>query len=90
MECNLIGAIVKSCKMKSDYSHVDYEDDEDEDVEVEGMIVERVSEGDCVSYLIMDQNGRVYQTDYDDIDKIMSFGGQPSDYLKPTKKPFKL
>ena len=87
MECNLIGAIVKSCKFKSDYSHFD--DDED-DVEVEGMIIERVSESDCVSYLIMDENGKVYQTDYDDIDEIISFGGKPSEYLKPKDKKFEL
>jgi len=77
---NLIGAVVKTNNMKSDFSH--YDDNED-DVEVEGMIIERVEDTNGVSYLVMDEDGLVYQTAFDDIDKVIRFGGNPATYLKP-------
>lgn len=77
---NLIGAIVLTSNYKSNFDH--YDDDEGEDEQVQGMIVERIDDGTTTIYLVMDTQGRVCETDYSEIEKIISFGGTPSEYLK--------
>lgn len=85
MKSNLIGAIIKSSRMKSDFTHND-DNDEEEDTEVVGMIIEMVEDDTSgTSYLVMDENGLVYQTEFNDIDRIISFGGNPTLYLKKQK-----
>jgi len=80
---NLIGAIVRTAQMKSDFSHYD---DETEDTEVEGMIIEVIEDTDGTSYLVMDEDGLLYQTDYNDLDKIIRFtDGNMANYLRPVK-----
>lgn len=87
MESNLIGAVVITSNTKSDFTHYD---DETEDDQVKGMIVERIDDiNSSTSYLVMDEDGKIYQTDSNDIDEIVSLNGNPSTYLK-REREFKL
>lgn len=86
MESSLIGAIVISERMKSDFSHYD---DEEEDEQVQGMIIEKIEDSSSTIYLVMDEHGKIYQTDHNEIERLVSFGGNPALYLKKEKE-FKL
>jgi hypothetical protein len=71
----LIGTVIEAENMISEYTHFE---DEESDRNVVGVIIERVNDD---SYLVMDKRGRLYEIEYGDINRILRFNVEPSEYL---------